>query len=243
MKFTVDQIAQLIQGTVDGDGSASISTFHKIEEGQTGSISFLANPKYESYLYQSKATAIIVADDLILKEKPLATLIKVKDPYSAFTVLLQKYQEFTSVKETGIQQPSSIADTAKKGSDLYLGPFSSIGSNSNLGDNNYIAAHVTIGNKVSIGNNCMIYPGVVICNDTIIGNNCTIHANAVIGSDGFGFAPQSDGSFSTIPQLGNVVLEDNVSVGYTNYDVYDEDGEVVDSSLEQEIINYLEENT
>jgi UDP-3-O-[3-hydroxymyristoyl] glucosamine N-acyltransferase len=213
MKFTVDQIAQLIQGTVDGDGSASISTFHKIEDGQTGSISFLANPKYESYLYQSKATAIIVADDLILKEKPLATLIKVKDPYSAFTVLLQKYQEFTSDKETGIQQPSSIAETAKIGSDLYLGPFSSIGSNSTLGDNNYIAAHVTIGNKVSIGNNCMIYPGVVICNDTIIGNNCTIHSNAVIGSDGFGFAPQSDGSFSTIPQLGNVVLEDNVSVG------------------------------
>lgn len=213
MKFTVDQIAQLIQGTVDGDGSASITTFHKIEEGQTGSISFLANPKYESYLYQSKATAIIVADNLILKEKPVATLIKVKDPYSAFTILLQKYQEFTSFKETGIQQPSSIAETAKIGSELYLGPFSSIGANSILGDNNYIAAHVTIGNKVSIGNNCMIYPGVVICNDTIIGNNCTIHANAVIGSDGFGFAPQTDGSFTTIPQLGNVVLEDNVSVG------------------------------
>jgi len=213
MKFTVDQIAQLIQGTVDGDGSASITAFNKIEDGQEGSISFLANPKYESFLYLSKATAIIIATDLILKEKPLATLIKVKDPYSAFTILLQKYQEFTSIKEVGIQQPSFIASTAKTGLDLYLGPFSSIGSESCIGNNTYISAHVTIGNKVSIGNNCVIYPGVVIYNDTIIGDNCMLHANAVIGSDGFGFAPQADGTFTTIPQLGNVVLEDGVSVG------------------------------
>jgi UDP-3-O-[3-hydroxymyristoyl] glucosamine N-acyltransferase len=213
MKFTVDQIAQLIQGTVDGDGSANITAFNKIEDGQEGSISFLANPKYESFLYLSKATAIIIATDLILKEKPLATLIKVKDPYSAFTILLQKYQEFTSIKEVGIQQPTFVASTAKTGLDLYLGPFSSIGSESCIGNNTYIAAHVTIGNKVSIGNNCVIYPGVVIYNDTIIGNNCTLHANAVIGSDGFGFAPQADGTFTTIPQLGNVVLEDGVSVG------------------------------
>ena len=213
MKFTVDQIAQLIQGTVDGDGSANITAFNKIEDGQVGSISFLANPKYESFLYLSKATAIIVATDLILKEKPLATLIKVKDPYSAFTILLQKYQEFTSIKEVGIQQPTFVASTAKTGLDLYLGPFSSIGSESCIGNNTYIAAHVTIGNKVSIGNNCVIYPGVVIYNDTIIGDNCTLHANAVIGSDGFGFAPQADGTFTTIPQLGNVVLEDGVSVG------------------------------
>jgi UDP-3-O-[3-hydroxymyristoyl] glucosamine N-acyltransferase len=213
MKFTVDQIAQLIQGTVDGDGSASITTFTKIEEGKAGSISFLANPKYEAFLYQSKATAIIVASDLVLKEQPLATLIKVKDPYSAFTILLQKYQEFTSVKETGIQEPSFIADSAKIGTDLYLGTFSTIGSNTTVGNNTYIAAQVTIGNHVSIGDNCVIYPGVVIYNDTVIGNNCTIHANAVIGSDGFGFAPQADGTFTTIPQLGNVVLEDQVSVG------------------------------
>lgn len=213
MKFTVDQIAQLIQGTVDGDGSATITTFHKIEEGKEGSISFLANPKYESFLYQSKATAIIVANDLVLKQKPVATLIKVQDPYSAFTILLQKYQEFTSVKETGIQQPSFISPTAKVGTDIYLGTFSSIGADSIVGNNTYIAAHVTIGNKVSIGQNCVIYPGVVIYNDTVIGNNCTLHANAVIGSDGFGFAPQADGTFTTIPQLGNVVLEDGVSVG------------------------------
>lgn len=213
MKFTVDQIAQLIQGTVDGDGSATITAFHKIEEGKEGSISFLANPKYESFLYQSKATAIIVANDLVLKQKPVATLIKVQDPYSAFTILLQKYQEFTSVKETGIQQPSFISPTAKVGTDIYLGTFSSIGADSTVGNNTYIAAHVTIGNKVSIGQNCVIYPGVVIYNDTVIGNNCTLHANAVIGSDGFGFAPQADGTFTTIPQLGNVVLEDGVSVG------------------------------
>jgi UDP-3-O-[3-hydroxymyristoyl] glucosamine N-acyltransferase len=213
MKFTVNQIAQLIKGTVDGDGSANITAFNKIEEGEPGSISFLANPKYESYLYQSRSTAIIIANDLVLKEKPLATLIKVKDPYAAFTILLQKYQEFTSVKETGIQQPSFIADDAKTGTNLYLGPFSSIGKGCIIGNDTFISAHVTIGNKVTIGNNCIIYPGAVIHNDTIIGNNCTIHANAVIGSDGFGFAPQPDGTFSTIPQLGNVVLEDGVSVG------------------------------
>jgi UDP-3-O-[3-hydroxymyristoyl] glucosamine N-acyltransferase len=213
MKFTVNQIAQLIQGTVDGDGSASISAFNKIEEGSPGSISFLANPKYESYLYQSKATAIIVANDLTLKEKPLATLIKVKDPYAAFTTLLQKYQEFTSIKETGIQQPSFIATSAIIGSEIYLGTFSSIGNDTQIGNNTYIAAHVTIGNKVKIGNDCIIYPGVVIYNDTVIGDNCTIHSNAVIGSDGFGFAPQADGTFSAIPQLGNVVLENGVSVG------------------------------
>lgn len=213
MKFTVDQIAQLIQGTVDGDGSVTISTFHKIEEGQAGSISFLANPKYESYLYDSKASAIIVAADLDLKEKPLATLIKVKDPYLAFTILLQKYQEFTSKKEIGIQQPSYIAENAKIGESIYLGPFSSIGSGSTVGNNSHIAAHVTIGNHVTIGEDCTIYPGAVIYNDTVIGNKCTIHANAVIGSDGFGFAPQADGTFTTIPQLGNVVLEDEVSIG------------------------------
>jgi UDP-3-O-[3-hydroxymyristoyl] glucosamine N-acyltransferase len=213
MKFTVDQIAQLIQGTVDGDGSANITTFNKIEEGQEGSISFLANPKYESFLYQSKATAIIVANDLVLKEKPLATLIKVKDPYSAFTILLQKYQEFTSVKETGIQQPSFIEPTAEVGQEVYLGTFSSVGSGSKIGNNTYIASHVTIGKNVHIGSDCVIFPGVVIYNDTVIGDSCTIHANAVIGSDGFGFAPQADGTFTTIPQLGNVVLEDGVSVG------------------------------
>lgn len=213
MNFTVNQIAQLIKGTVDGDGSASITAFNKIEEGESGSISFLANPKYESYLYQSKASAIIVASDLVLKEKPLATLIKVKDPYAAFTILLQKYQEFTSIKEIGIQHPSFIADNAKTGSNLYLGQFSSIGKGSIIGNDTYISAHVTIGNNVTIGNHCVIYPGAVIYNDSIIGNNCTIHANAVIGSDGFGFAPQPDGTFSTIPQLGNVVLEDGVSVG------------------------------
>jgi UDP-3-O-[3-hydroxymyristoyl] glucosamine N-acyltransferase len=213
MKFTVNQIAQLIKGTVDGDGSANITAFNKIEEGEPGSISFLANPKYEPYLYQSRSTAIIIANDLVLKEKPLATLIKVKDPYAAFTILLQKYQEFTSVKETGIQQPSFIADDAKTGTNLYLGPFSSIGKGCIIGNDTFLSAHVTIGNKVTIGNNCIIYPGAVIHNDTIIGNNCTIHANAVIGSDGFGFAPQPDGTFSTIPQLGNVVLEDGVSVG------------------------------
>jgi UDP-3-O-[3-hydroxymyristoyl] glucosamine N-acyltransferase len=213
MKFTVDQIATILQGTVKGDGSQFISGFDKIEEGKPGSISFLSNPKYESYLYETKASAVIVSKDLPLKQAVNSSLILVDDPYVAFTILLQKYQEMTSERETGISNHAVIEADVKVGNAVFVGRFTSIDSQSTIGDSTSIHPHVSIGKNVHIGDNCIIYPGVVIYNDTVIGHNVVIHANAVIGSDGFGHAPQADGTYKAIPQLGNVVIEDDVSIG------------------------------
>jgi UDP-3-O-[3-hydroxymyristoyl] glucosamine N-acyltransferase len=213
MKFTVDQIATILQGTVKGDGSQFISGFDKIEEGKPGSISFLSNPKYESYLYETKATAVIVSKDLPLRQAVNSSLILVDDPYVAFTILLQQYQEMTSERETGISSHAIMEADVKVGKAVYVGRFTSVDSQSIIGDSTSIHSHVSIGKNVQIGDNCIIYPGVVIYNDTIIGHNVVIHANAVIGSDGFGHAPQADGTYKAIPQLGNVVIEDDVSIG------------------------------
>jgi UDP-3-O-[3-hydroxymyristoyl] glucosamine N-acyltransferase len=213
MKFTVDQIATILQGTVNGDGTQFISGFDKIEEGKSGSISFLSNPKYESYLYDTNATAVIVSKDLILKQAVKTTLILVEDPYVAFTILLQKYQEMTAERETGISTHALIEKDVTIGQAAFVGRFTSIDSQSSIGNETSIYNQVSIGKNVHIGHNCIIYPGVVIYKDTIIGNNVVIHANAVIGSDGFGHAPQADGTYKAIPQLGNVVIEDNVSIG------------------------------
>lgn len=213
MKFTVDQIAELIQGTVAGDGTRFISNFDKIEEGKEGSISFLANLKYESFLYETGATAVIISTDLILKKPVSSILIRVSDPYLAFTILLQKYQEMMSVKETGIQTPSYIAQSSKIDSDVFIGRFTSVETGCHIGHDTQIFDHVSIGKNVQIGSNCTLFPGVVIYHDCIIGNNVVIHSNTVIGSDGFGHAPQSDGSYKSIPQLGNVIIEDHVSIG------------------------------
>jgi UDP-3-O-[3-hydroxymyristoyl] glucosamine N-acyltransferase len=213
MKFTVDQIATMIQGAVEGDGTQSITGFDKIEEGKSGSISFLANPKYEAFLYDTDATAVIVSSDLELKSTVKSTLIRVKEPYVAFTVLLQKYQEMMAERETGVQPTAHVASGVQLGKDLFVGHLAFIDAQSSIGNYTSIYNHVSIGKNVHIGDNCIIYPGVVIYKDTIIGNNVIIHANAVIGSDGFGHAPQADGTFKSIPQLGNVVIEDDVSIG------------------------------
>ena len=213
MKFTVDQIATIIQGAVEGDGTQFITGFDIIEEGKQGSISFLSNPKYESYLYDTNATAVIVSADLVLKSPIKTTLIRVKEPYVAFTILLQKYQEMMSVREIGIQTPSYIAAGVALGKDLFVGRFTHIDAHSSIGNNSSIHNQVSIGKNVQIGENCTIFPGVVIYNDTVIGNNVVIHSNAVIGADGFGHAPQADGTYKAIPQLGNVVIEDDVSIG------------------------------
>lgn len=213
MKFTVDQIATMIQGAVEGDGTQSITGFDKIEEGKSGSISFLANPKYEAFLYDTDATAVIVSSDLELKSTVKSTLIRVKEPYVAFTVLLQKYQEMMAERETGVQPTAHVASDVQLGKDLFVGHLAFIDAQSSIGNYTSIYNHVSIGKNVHIGDNCIIYPGVVIYKDTIIGNNVIIHANAVIGSDGFGHAPQADGTFKSIPQLGNVVIEDDVSIG------------------------------
>ena len=213
MKFTVDQIAQIISGTVEGDGSAVVSKFNKIEEGTQESISFLANPKYEAFLYESNATAVIIAQDLVLKSKPKATLIRVADPYLAFTVLLQKYQQLTSQKQSGIHKLSDIDPTAVIGEQVFIDSFCKVGQHVTIAEETQIHSNVSIGNNVKIGKNCKIYSGAIIYHDVVIGNNCTIHANAVVGSDGFGFAPTPDGKFTSIPQIGNVVLGDEVSIG------------------------------
>ncbi len=213
MKFTVDQIADLIEGTVNGNGATLISNFDKIEEGKSGSISFLSNPKYESFLYQTDASAVIISKDLTLKKPVKTALIRVSDPYLAFTVLLQKYQELVERKETGIQVPSYVAENAQISENVFVGRFTLVDSGSQIGKNSQIYDRVSIGKNVTIGCDCTIYPGVVIYKDCIIGNNVVIHANSVIGSDGFGHAPQADGTFKSIPQLGNVVIEDDVSIG------------------------------
>ena len=213
MKFTVDQIADLIEGTVNGNGATLISNFDKIEEGKSGSISFLSNPKYESFLYQTDASAVIISKDLALKKPVKTALIRVSDPYLAFTILLQKYQELVENKETGIQIPSYVADSAHISENVFVGRFSLVDAGSQIGKNSQIYDRVSIGKNVTIGCDCTIYPGVVIYKDCIIGNNVVIHANSVIGSDGFGHAPQADGTFISIPQLGNVVIEDDVSIG------------------------------
>jgi len=213
MKFTVDQIADLIEGTVNGNGATLISNFDKIEEGKSGSISFLSNPKYESFLYQTDASAVIISKDLTLKKPVKTSLIRVSDPYLAFTVLLQKYQELVENKETGIQIPSYVAESAHISESVFIGRFTLVDAGSQIGKNSQIYDRVSIGKNVTIGCDCMIYPGVVIYKDCIIGNNVVIHANSVIGSDGFGHAPQADGTFKSIPQLGNVVIEDDVSIG------------------------------
>ena len=213
MKFTVDQIADLIEGTVNGNGATLISNFDKIEEGKSGSISFLSNPKYESFLYQTDASAVIVSKDLALKKPVKTALIRVSDPYLAFTILLQKYQELVEKKETGIQVPSYIADSAHISENVFVGRFTLVDAGSQIGKSSQIYDRVSIGKNVTIGCDCTIYPGVVIYKDCVIGNNVVIHANSVIGSDGFGHAPQADGTFKSIPQLGNVVIEDDVSIG------------------------------
>jgi UDP-3-O-[3-hydroxymyristoyl] glucosamine N-acyltransferase len=213
MKFTVDQIADLIEGTVNGNGATLISNFDKIEEGKSGSISFLSNPKYESFLYQTDASAVIVSKDLALKKPVKTALIRVSDPYLAFTILLQKYQELVENKETGIQVPSYVADSAHISENVFVGRFTLVDAGSQIGKNSQIYDRVSIGKNVTIGCDCTIFPGVVIYKDCVIGNNVVIHANSVIGSDGFGHAPQADGTFKSIPQLGNVVIEDDVSIG------------------------------
>lgn len=213
MEFTISQIAQLIDGEVEGDGSKKINTISPIEDAKNGSVSFLANPKYESHLYSTRATAVIVNKDHEVKKGVETTLIRVKDAYTSFTALLEEYQKIISFQKSGIEQPSFSGKNFKHGDNLYLGAFAYIGENVTLGDNVKIYPNSFIGDNSNIGNNTIIYPGVKIYSNTKIGSYCTIHSGAVIGSDGFGFAPQEDGTYKSIPQVGNVVIEDHVDIG------------------------------
>jgi UDP-3-O-[3-hydroxymyristoyl] glucosamine N-acyltransferase len=213
MEFTLEQIALMLNGEIKGDKSLKINQLAKIEEGSKGSISFLANLKYEQYLYSTKSSAVIVDKTFEPKKDYTTTLILVDNAYASFTVLLQEYQKILAQNKKGIEQPSFISETAKIGQDVYIGAFAYIGSNCSIGNNTKIYPNVSISDSCVIGKNCTIYSGAIIYHNTIMGDGCTIHGNAVIGADGFGFAPQADGTFATIPQLGNVVLENNVSVG------------------------------
>jgi len=213
MQFTAAQIALLINGTVEGDVAATVASFGKIEEATTGQLSFLANPKYEEYLYTSKASIVIVNTSLQLRQPVQAALIRVQNAYEAFATLLLKYQEIVSQQLVGIEQPSHIDSTATIGTNVYVAAFSYIGKNVVVGNHVKIYAGVAIGNNVKIGDNVILYPGVKIYSDCIIGNKVTIHAGTVVGSDGFGFAPASEGGFKKIPQIGNVIIEDDVEIG------------------------------
>jgi UDP-3-O-[3-hydroxymyristoyl] glucosamine N-acyltransferase len=213
VSFTAQQIALLIQGKIEGEATAVVEQFGKIESAMPGEISFLANPKYEDFLYTTKASIIIVNESLILKKKIAATLIRVPDAYAAFATLLTKYQEMKNENLVGIQSPSFIASTAKLGEQNFVAAFAYIGENVQTGNNVKIFPNAVIGENVSIGNNVTIHAGVIIYSDCVLANNITIHAGSIIGSDGFGFAPKADGTYQKIPQLGNVIIEDDVEIG------------------------------
>jgi UDP-3-O-[3-hydroxymyristoyl] glucosamine N-acyltransferase len=213
MDFTVDQIANVLNGELKGPADIKINTLSKIEEAKEGSITFLANPKYEAFIYDTQASAVIVKKDFIPKKEVKACLIKVEDPYTSFTVLLEEYHKQVTQSKSGIENPSYVSKTARTGSDFYLGAFGYLSDNVSIGENVKIFPQTYIGENVEIGDNCIIYAGVKIYAGSKIGNNCVIHSGVVIGSDGFGFAPQEDGTYKTIPQLGQVIIEDNVSIG------------------------------
>jgi len=212
MKFTASQIAEALEGTVEGNPEIEVTSLSKIEEGKPGTLSFLANPKYTQYIYQTEASIVIVNEDFKPEKEITATLIRVKDAYRSFAGLLEMYQQAKG-RPTGISEKAHIAKTAKIGKNVYIGEFVSIGENCSIGDETQIFPNTVIGNNCKVGNSTKIFAGVKIYEECIIGNNCTLHAGAVIGADGFGFAPTENKDYKKVPQIGNVVLEDNVDVG------------------------------
>ena len=213
MQFSAAQIAALINGKIEGDPNAPVSSFGKIEEAQNGQLAFLANPKYEEYLYSTNASVIIINNALDLKQPITATLIRVPDAYSAFASLLNTYQKMMQEQLVGVQEPAYISRSASYGQNVFVGAFAYLGENVKIGNNTKIYPNVYLGNNVRVGDNSIIHPGVKIYHDCEIGNHVIIHAGTVVGSDGFGFAPQADGSFQKVPQIGNVVIEDHVEIG------------------------------
>ncbi len=213
MQFSAAQIADIIKGTAEGDNSVTVGSFGKIEEATNGQLAFLANPKYEDFLYTTQASIVIINESLQLKQPINATLIRVADAYTAFATLLATYQQLKTQQLTGIQAPVYIDKTAVTGNNIFLGAFVYLGENVKVGDNVKIFPQAFIGNNVTIGEGTILHAGVKIYRDCVIGKNVTIHAGTVIGSDGFGYAPQHDGTFKKVPQIGNVIIEDNVEIG------------------------------
>jgi UDP-3-O-[3-hydroxymyristoyl] glucosamine N-acyltransferase len=211
MEFTAATIAGFLKGEVEGDPETIVNNIAKIEEGHKGALSFLANPKYEHYIYTTESSIVLVNKSFVPSSEIKATLIRVENAYEAFASLLRLVDQARPRKK-GIHSSAVIEPSAKVGSDVYIGPFAYVGENCVIGDNSAVYPHSYIGDNTKIGRNCILYSGVKIYHDCVVGEGCTVHAGTVIGSDGFGFAPQSETEFMKIPQIGNVVIEDHVAI-------------------------------
>lgn len=212
MIFKAKEIAELLEGKVEGDANVEVNKLSKIEEGEPGSLSFLANPKYTQFIYSSEASVVIVSDDFKAEQEVKPTLVRVKDAYGAFAKLLEVYNKIMLDKK-GVSNQASIAVSAKIGKDVYIGPQAVIGENAEIGDNAKIYPQTYVGDNSTVGAGTTIFAGVKIYSDIKIGKNCVIHSGVVLGADGFGFAPQADNNYQKIAQIGNVIIEDNVEIG------------------------------
>lgn len=212
MEFKATSIADFLNGTIEGDPNATVNNISKIEEGKPGTLAFLANPKYNKYIYETDASIVLVNDDFVAEKEIKVTLIRVKNAYEAFASLLELYQQAKGAR-SGIETPSFIHDSAEIGNDPYIGAFAYIGKNVKIGNHVKIYPLAFVGDNVTIGDDTIIYAGVKIYDDCKVGASCILHAGCVIGADGFGFAPTGDGSYRKIPQVGNVILEDSVEIG------------------------------
>ena len=211
MEFSAKQIAEFIQGTIVGDENATVHTFAKIEVGIPGAISFLSNPKYTPYIYDTQSSIVLVNNDFVPEKEVKATLIKVNNAYESLAKLLNLY-EMSKPKKTGIDPLAYIAPTAKIGENVYIAPFACVGDNAEIGDNTSLHPHATVGSGAKVGHDCILYPHVTVYHDCRVGNHCILHAGSVVGADGFGFAPSPEG-YEKIPQIGITILEDNVEIG------------------------------
>lgn len=211
MEFTAQQIAQFVEGKIEGDENATVNTFAKIEEGKEGAISFLSNPKYTHYIYDTKSSVVLVDESVVLEHPVSTTLIRVKNAYECVAKLLQMYESMKP-KKTGVDPLAFVSPKAKVAEDVYVGAFSYIGDGAEVGKGSQIYPHAYIGDGVKIGENALVYPNVSIYHGCRLGNNVTVHSGSVIGADGFGFAPSAEG-YDKIPQIGIVTIEDNVEIG------------------------------
>lgn len=212
MKFTAQIVAEFLQGEIIGNASVEVNNVSKIEEGKPGTIAFLANPKYENYLYSTEASIVLINKTFTPSQEVKATLIKVENAYEAFASLLDLYVQ-SKPRKTGIDPTAAISPTASIGENAYIGAYAVIGDNVVIGNNARIYPHVCIGDRVAVGDDCIFYPGVKIYEECQIKNRVTIHGGSIIGADGFGFAPQSDNQYKKIAQIGIVILEDDVEIG------------------------------
>lgn len=213
MEFSALELSEFLQGILEGNPDVKVRKPAKIEEGEEGDVCFLSNPKYVKYAYTTKASVLIISESLVFDQPVNPSLIRVKDVYTSFSKILDQYKTMNSTLSNGVEKLSHISASATVGVNVHVGAFSFVGENSSIGINSQIMANVYIGNNVHIGENAIICPGVCILDDCKIGNNCLINGGAVIGSEGFGFAPQEDGTYKKVPQTGNVVIEDNVEIG------------------------------